>query len=98
MIKVFLLTWLVIRPLTCSILIDRLIHLVPIGPIIHVVLNIVSLSRDRVAEDFVGLLNFLEHLIGFFLFLLSHIFSLQEIRMVLLRHLVVRQLYILLFR
>lgn len=97
-IKVFLLTWLVVRPLACCILIDRLIHLVPIGSIVHIVLDIVSLSRDRVAEDLIGLLNLFEHLISFFLFLLSHILSLQEIRMVLLRHLVVRQLYILLFR
>ena len=84
MIEVLLSAWLIILPLSGSVLIYRLLP----SPIIliNAILDVIRLSTDRIREHLICLVYFLEHLCGLLLVLtLARV----EVRMILLGHLVV---------
>lgn len=98
-VEVGLLLGLEVATLSRCILIYRLIKaFLPITAIVEIVLNIIGLPSNGIGQHLVSLLDFLEHVRGLVSLLLGHALPLEEIRVVLLRHLVVRLFNVLLLR
>ena len=97
MVEVFLSFWLIVGPLTCLVLVDvaRAISCT-VRVLVYIFFDVVSLTGDWITQNLIRLLDLLEHFVRVVALSISEVVAREEVRVVLLSHLVIGVLYFLL--